>query len=357
MKKIISLILTAVMCFTMTGCTKYEKGSTVFMGVFDTVIQVLSYQKNQAEFEEMTGYVKARYVELNKLYDIYNQYDGINNIYTINKNAGVQPVEVDQQIIDLLLFSKEWHDKSGGKMNVAMGSVLRVWHDVRDEYDNYGTVTLPEDTLLQEKAQYTDISRVVIDDENNTVFITDPQVQLDVGAVAKGYATEVIADELVAMGYDNFAISAGGNVKTYGAPKDDRKRWGIGVQNPAVDENYVNLGGNMDMAYFNTEMSLVCSGGYQRYFVHEGRRYHHLIDPVTLYPEEVYQGVVILCPDSGVADALSTTVFLMEPAAAMELIESIPDAECVLVDIAGTVYTSSGASAWLGSRGVTNQTP
>lgn len=357
MKKLLCLILTAVMCVSMAGCTRYEKGSTVFMGVFDTVIQVLSYQKNQAEFEEMADYVETRYKQLNNLYDIYNEYDGINNICTINKNAGVQPVEVDRQIIDLLLFSKEWYEKSGGKMNVAMGSVLKVWHDVRDEYSAYGTVTLPDYDLLAEKAQHTDINRVQIDAENNTVFITDPQVQLDVGAVAKGYATEVICDELVEMGYDNFAISAGGNVKTYGAPKDDRKRWGIGIQNPAVDEEYKAIGGNMDMAYFNTEMSLVCSGGYQRYFVHEGRRYHHLIDPVTLYPEEVYQGVAILCDDSGMADALSTTVFLMEPQAAMDLVESLEGAECVLVEIDGTVHTSSGASAYLGSRGVTNQTP
>ncbi len=357
MKKIISMVLAVAMCLPMVGCTRYEKGSTMFMGVFDTVIQVISYQKNQAEFEEMAGYVETRYKELNNLYDIYNEYPGMNNICTINKNAGVQPVEVDSEIIDLLLFSKEWHEKSGGKMNVALGSVLKVWHDVRDEYDMTGTVTLPDRELLADRAQHTDINRIEIDAENNTVFITDPQVQLDVGAVAKGYATEVIADELVEMGYDNFAISAGGNVKTYGAPKDDRKRWGIGIQNPAVDENYKSVGGNMDMAYFNTEMSLVCSGGYQRYFVHEGRRYHHLIDPVTLYPEEVYQGVAILCEDSGVADALSTTVFLMEPAAAMELIENTDGAECVLVEIDGTVHISSGASAWLGSAGVTNQTP
>ncbi len=357
MKKIISMVLAVAMCLSMVGCTSYEKGSTMFMGVFDTVIQLISYQKNQAEFEEMADYVKTRYTQLNNLFDIYNEYEGINNICTINKNAGVQPVEVDREIIFLLLFSKSWHQISDGKMNVAMGSVLKVWHDVRDNYDYTGVVTLPDYELLAEKAQHTDIDRVQIDAENNTVFITDPQVQLDVGAVAKGYATEVIADELVEMGYDNFAISAGGNVKTYGAPKDDRKRWGIGIQNPAVDEEYKAIGGNMDMAYFNTEMSLVCSGGYQRYFVHEGRRYHHLIDPVTLYPEEVYQGVAILCDDSGMADALSTTVFLMEPAAAMELIESLDGAECVLVEIDGTVHTSSGASAYLGSRGVTNQTP
>ncbi|MBQ3009485.1 MAG: FAD:protein FMN transferase [Oscillospiraceae bacterium] len=290
------------------------------------------------------------------MYDIYTQYDGLNNIHTINKNAGVAPVKVDKEIIDLLEFSKEWYEKSQGNMNIALGSVLKVWHDVREEYEIFGTAELPDIEYLKEKAQHTDINCIEIDKENMTVFITDENVRLDVGAVAKGYATELIADELVAMGCESFAISAGGNVKTYGAPKDNRERWGIGVQNPAVDENYQMIGGNMDTAFFNTEMSLVCSGGYQRYMVIDGRRYHHLIDPDTLYPEEVYQGVAILCEDSGVADALSTTVFLMEPAQAVEYINGIEGAECILVEIDGTTHITEGAKAYLASCGVTNQT-
>ncbi len=368
MKKFLSLMLAALLCVTtLTGCSpKYEKFSQLIMTeeYFDTVIQVISYQQTQEDFDRMIDIVKSRFDKLDKLYDIYNEYEGINNLKTINKNAGVAPVQVDQEIIDLLLFSKEWYEKSGGRMNVALGSVLKVWHDVREEYDIqrddilYGMsdrteidVQLPDMELLQEMAQHTDINAVVIDTENNTVFITDPQVQLDVGAVAKGYATEVVCDEL-AEKYDNFAISAGGNVKCHGAPKDERNRWGIGIQNPAVDEEYNMIGGNIDIAYFNTDMSLVCSGGYQRFMVIDGRRYHHLIDPDTLYPEEVYQGVAILCEDSGVADALSTTVFLMEPAEALAFIESYDGAECHLVEIDGTVHISSGAQAYLGSFGV-----
>jgi len=359
MKKLISIVLTLCVSLSVfTGCTpqpKYEKFNTTMFDLFDTVVSVISYQQSQEDFDRMTAYIEERLTYLNNLYDIYNDYDGINNIKTINDNAGIAPVKVEQEIIDLLLFAKEWHAKSGGKLNVAMGSVLKVWHDVREEYNNFGTIALPEMSLLQEKAQHMDINCVEIDTENRTVFITDPQVRLDVGAVAKGFATEILCDELSEK-YDNFAFSAGGNVKCHGAPKDDRERWGIGIQNPAVDENYYMVGGNMDMAYFNTDMALVCSGGYQRYFVFEGRRYHHLVDPVTLYPEEVYQGVAILCEDSGVADALSTSTFLMAPADAMALVESVEGAECILVEIDGTTHISSGANAYLGSRGITGQT-
>ncbi len=366
MKKLLSLILTAALCFSLTGCgPKYEKYSGFFTGSFDTIVQMISYRETKEDFDAMKTYTEERFMEFHRLYDIYNSYEGINNIKTINDNAGIAPVKVEQEIIDLLLFSKEWHEKSGGKLNVAMGSVLKVWHDKREEYSfikesvypvTSRDISLPDMELLKEKARHTDITRVEIDTENMTVYITDPQVRLDVGAVAKGYATERVADELVEMGYDNFLISAGGNVKSYGAPKDDRQRWGVAIENPAVDENWQMLGGSIDTAYFNTEMSLVCSGGYQRYMVIDGRRYHHLIDPATLYPEEIYQGVSIICSDSGMADALSTTVFMMQPSEAMALIESMEGIDCVLVETDGTVHISRGTDAYLASRGVTNQT-
>ena len=360
MKKIISFALACIMSVCMlTGCgPKYEKFSEMIITpqYFNTVITMISYQESQEAFDEMVTLLDSEMDRLNKLYDIYNDYPGINNIKTINDNAGVAPVQVDQDIIDLLLFSKHWHEKSGGRLNVAMGSVLKVWHDKREEYDFYGRdVRLPKMSVLQEKAQHTDINCVEIDDENNTVFITDPLVRLDVGAVAKGFATEMICDKL-AEKYDNFCISAGGNVKCHGRPKDDRQRWGIGIENPMVDENWRMIGGNIDMAYFNTDMSLVCSGGYQRFMIIDGKRYHHLVDPKTLFPEEVWRGVAILCEDSGMADALSTTLFLMSPDEAMAFIETVPDAECVLMEMDGTLHLSSGTDKYLGSRGITNQT-
>ena len=359
MKKVLSLMLACVMAVaTLTGCSpKYEKFSEMMITqhYFNTIITVISYQPSQEKFDEMIDYIDSEMDRLNKLYDIYNNYKGINNIKTINDNAGVAPVEVDQDIIDLLLFSKEWHEKSGGRLNIAMGSVLKVWHDTREAYDNGDAVKLPDMDLLKEKAQHIDINCLEIDTENNTVFITDPDMRLDVGAVAKGYATELIGDAL-AEKYDNFLISSGGNIRAHGAPKDDRERWGIAIENPMVDENWQVIGGNIDMAYYNTDMSLVCSGGYQRYMIIDGQRYHHLVDPSTLKPEEVYRGVAILCEDSGMADALSTTLFLMSPDQAMQFIETIPDADCVLVEMDGTRHQSSGTDKYLASRGITSQT-
>ena len=362
MKKTVSLIMMFVIALTaFTGCQKSQGGngdgrqkfSQMIIGqedLFSTVISVTAYRDSQDEFDGMIDLITKKYTYLNDLYDIYNDYEGVNNIKTINDNAGVAPVKVSKEIIDLLKFSKEWYEKSGGKLNVAMGSVLKVWHDFREAYRDDPTTPLPDIDVLKEKAEHTDIDAIVIDEENSTVYITDPEVRIDVGAVAKGYATEIVCDALNEK-YDNYSLSAGGNVKCHGKP-DGMERWAIGIQNPYTDENFKKQEGQIDVAYFNRDMSLVCSGGYERYVVVNGKRYHHIIDPVTLYPEEIYRGVTIFCEDSGEADALSTAVFLSQPEDALQLVESLDGVECILYTMDDQQYMTDGAKQYLASRGV-----
>lgn len=359
MKRIISLALAAVLSLSiLTGCEKkpvYTKYNGSIWDSFDTIISTVSYHETEEEYKEFISYTQERYQYLHRMFDIYNNYDGIVNAKTINDNAGIAPVKVEKELFDLVKFSVDWYYKTSGKVNVAMGSVLKIWHDVR-EYAEYNEPVLPDMAKLEEANQYTSIENIVLDEKNMTVFITDPNTSLDLGAVAKGYATEIICKEL-AEKYPSFAISAGGNVKVNGSPLDGRTRWGIGVQNPNVDENFHMIGGNIDLAFLYGTQSLVCSGGYQRFFVYNGERYHHLIDPVTLYPENIYNGVSILCEDSGMADALSTAVFMMQPQEAMDFINTIPDTECMLVLTSGEVMLTEGFNSYLQSCGVTSSSP
>ena len=284
-KRLLALALTAVLSLSLfSGCSDkvvYDKYTGTIWDSFDTIISIVSYQKSQADFDEFMKVTQSEYTRLNQLYDIYNNYPDLNNAKTINDNAGIAPVKVSEDLFNLIEFSIDWYYKTNGKVNIAMGSVLRIWHDVRSNAE-FSTPVLPEMSQLEEANRHTSIENIVLDRENMTVYISDPQASIDLGAVAKGYATELIANKL-AETYDSFAISAGGNVKVIGAPNDGRARWGIGIQNPAVDANYNMVGGNIDLAYVANGSSLVCSGGYQRFFVLDGQRYHHLIDPETLF--------------------------------------------------------------------------
>ena len=336
---IISLLISAC---TGENQSVYTKYSYEFLGAFDTVIQFMGYTKGPDEFEIMVELGQGRFMELNKLYDIYNDYDGINNLKSINDNAGIKPVEVKQEIIDLLMFSKEWYNKTNGKCNIALGSVLSIWHDYRDAgIENPEEADIPPLEMLQEAMKFTDIDKVLVDDDNNTVYLEDKNMRLDVGAVAKGFATEIVTNELMDKGYSSFIISSGGNVRTVGAPIDfTRKKWGIGIQDPDGNPNNQDEP-SLDILYLN-DLSLVTSGDYQRQYKVNGKMYHHLIDPVTLMPAEYYRAVSVVADDSGVADFMSTTIFLTPYEEGRKLAESIGiDAIWIMKD--GTIYATDNA--------------
>lgn len=336
----------------MSGCAAnmsddYTKYSYEFLGAFDTVIQIVGYARNQRDFEKMAKLAESRFMELHRLFDIYHDYDGINNIKTINDRAGIEPVRVSQEVIDLIQFSKEWYDKTGGTVNIAMGPVLSIWHEYRERgLDHPDEAGLPPMESLLEAAKFCDIQRVIVDEEAQTVFLSEKGMSLDVGAVAKGFATEIVADELQRQGYSSFLISAGGNVRTVGEPLDGlRTKWGIGIQDPDSDQSQ-NEKSPLDTVYIS-EGSVVTSGDYQRYYEVDGVRYHHLIDPETLMPATYYRSVTVCAEDSGLADFLSTNLFLLPYEESRKLAEELDGVEALWVFPDGSFKATDGMKAML----------
>lgn len=339
LKKLAAVLMTVILTFNLAACgdTKVEKKrfEAEFLTLFDTVTRVIGYADSKEEFNDQVNMIHDKLEEYHQLFDIYNDYDGINNIKTINDNAGLAPVKVDRRIIDLLLFAKEAYQTTDGELNVALGAVLKIWHEHREAgIADPEKATLPDMDQLKEAAKHTDINKVIIDEANSTVFLEDPEMSLDVGGVAKGYATEQVAKFAEANGVANCLISVGGNVRAIGS-RVDSTPWKVGIQNP-FDENGDDVS-RVDL----TEASLVTSGVYERYYVVDGKKYHHIIDPDTLYPADYFVSVSILCPDSGRADAL-TKVFNMPFEDGLALIESLPDVEALWVFPDGTVKYSSG---------------
>lgn len=321
-----------------------------FFEYFDTVTRIIGYADSEEEFNAEFDVIKAEFKRYHELYDIYHTYEGINNLKTINDNAGIKPVEVDQEIIDLILFSKEWYEKTNGKANIAMGAVLRVWSDYREEgMDFPDDAKLPPMELLEEKNEHTDIDKIIVDEEKRTVFLEDHEMSLDVGAVAKGYATERVADLMKERGFTSIIISAGGNVKALDKPLDGvRERWGIGIQNP--DESVFTDMDSLDTV-FNTNISVVTSGDYQRYYYVDEVRYHHLIDADTLMPGTYFKAVTVVMEDSGLADFLSTTLFLSSLEEGKEMLSEIEDAHAMWVTHENEIILTEGFEDMLKSGG------
>ena len=354
-KRTAAVVAAILLMSALVGCKKagntYSKYGNSLFDVFNTLITVVAYTQNEEEFDSHFADMSARFRKLHQLYDIYNDYQGVNNFKTINDNAGVRPVKVDKEIIDLLLFAKDWYRRTGGKPNVAMGAVLRIWHNYREEGQNDPeNAKLPPMEYLREAAKHTDIDKVVIDAENSTVYLADPRMSLDVGAVAKGYATEIVAREMAEAGLKSALISSGGNIRAIGKPIDGvRERWKVGIQNP--DESIVPDEQNVLDVIFINDYSVASSGDYMRYYVVDGRVLHHIIDPATLMPADYYRAVTVTTKDAGVADFMSTTLFLLPYEQSRALAESIDGVEAVWVMPDGEVRATDGMKAVMRSQG------
>lgn len=317
-----------------------------FIGLFDTLTQVIGYAESKALFESQVQALKDDLEYYHQIYDIYKSYPGLTNLRDVNLAAGQGPVKVDQAIIDLLLFARAKSAQSGNRVNIALGAVLSLWHDAREQGRmNPAEARLPDMTALEAASRHVDMEDLLIDPEEKTVQILDPSLRLDVGAVAKGYAVEQAALAAQARGVDHLLISVGGNVRAIGK-RGDGSPWRVGIDNPDPDkEDY--------LAVLSLDgLSLVTSGVSERYFEVQGKRYHHIIDPDSLFPEDRYLSVSIVCPDSGLADLLSTALFNLDLDAGKALIESLEATEALWCLPDGSLVRSSGFASFEGHQEV-----
>lgn len=323
---IVLVILSVAIIIAIVFGTKREKlESKYFYEYFDTVSTVYAYTDDAYEFNRVSRRVGELLRYYHELFDIYSEGDA-RGIKLINDSAGADAVEVEEEVVRLLLYSKEIYRLTGGEVNVAMGSVLSIWHEYRDT-----GVGIPTEEELLAAAEHTDIDSIIIDVEAMTVRISDPLCSIDVGAVAKGYATERIAEELEAMGAFGYALDIGGNLRVIGE-KSDGSGWRTGVRNPdtSSDEQYVHY---LDAR----DTSVVTSGDYERYYTVDGVRYHHLIDKDTLMPSRYFSSVTVVCRDSALADALSTALFNTDMESGKRMIADLQVDSVIWVDKDGTV--------------------
>ena len=340
-KTYIPALAAVLMVVIGLGISIYQKNAQpeqfkkYYIDAFDTATQIIGYADSEEEFAMQADLINAELKRYHKLYDIYNLYGDVNNLRTINMNAGKEPVKVDKEIIDLLKFSIELYHKTDGEINIAMGKVLKIWHDYRTAgMDNEALAALPPMEVLENASKHCNIEDIIIDEEASTVYLADPEMTLDVGSIGKGYAVQKVSEYAKELGCYNMVINCGGNVITIG-PKADDSNWIFGIQNP-------NLEASNDILkrVSLTDKCLVTSGDYQRYYVVDGVEYCHIIDPDTLMPPTYFSAVSIICDDSGLADALSTALFNMPYEDGLALINSMDNAEAIWVLKDGSIKYS-----------------
>jgi len=344
MKRIVSILLVLAVAMSVAGCaeTKKEKFTDYSFDYFDTVTTIVGFEETKEEFNNNCKEIKSLLGQYHKLYTIYNNYEseGINNLCSLNKTVYGEhrELKVDDKIIEMLQYAKEMHTATEGNLNVAMGSVLSIWHNYREDgINDPAAAELPPMDQLVAASEHMNIEDILINGEAGMVLLADPEMKLDVGAIAKGYAVEEVALWMAEKGMNGYSLNVGGNIRIVGS-RDDGKKWKVGIENPDradVENPYIQY-------LMLEDMSVVTSGVYQRYYEVDGKRYHHIIDPETLMPGENFMSVTVVCKSSAMGDALSTALFNMSYEEGNILIEKFSDAEAMWVFPDGEIKCSEG---------------
>ena len=298
-----------IVILVFAGCTeeitsennKLRFNHILSFDLFDTLTSVIGYAQSYEEFEYFTSIIYEELKHLNQLFNKFNEYQGLNNIRTINSNAGIQPVEVHPDIMSLIMTGIDAYHKTGGVVNIAIGPITSIWR----KYILAGEAVLPCMDALLMANKLTNINDIIIEEENNTVFLRYEGMSLDVGSIGKGFAMELAVQKAVNAGFEAFALHVGGDVHLVGAPlSGDRDAWGIGILDPKIP-------GEIADVIFAADAAVFTSGDYLRFYKVDGARYHHIIDPRTLMPAVVVSSATVVYPSSTKAEILSLAAFIL----------------------------------------------
>ena len=307
MKKFLILLS----CLFLVSCSP-QRYSTQIFGYFDTVVTVDGYFESENEFKKAVKITEETLRKYHNLFDIHTS----GKLKALNEER----VSFDKELIKAINFGIKAEEVTRGKCNIALGSVLSLWHKARENE------VLPKDSDLESASLHTDISKIEINED--TVTLLD-SISLDFGAIAKGYVADILREKLTESGFDQMLVNLGGNVLVIG--DKDGKGWNIGIQDP-----------NNDSALIHTvkvsDSSLVTSGVYQRYFELDGKRYHHIISPDTLYPADEYLSVSVLYKESAWADVLSTALFCTSIEEGKKILENFENIGVLWIKKDGTKH-------------------
>ena len=307
---------------------------------FDTFIEVTLYA-----YSEMHGLFALDEAEavFKRVHTLMSRFDEDSDIYRINNaSPGEKPVKVDAETFALIQTAMEYCDQSGGAFDIGIGAASDLWGFGSSNDGGPDYIKQPPDEDLLAEAIATGGYKKIVLDENEYTVDTPAGLVIDLGGIAKGYATQSAVDALKEFGIRNAIINAGGNVYVLGdkpeyANSDSARLWKVGIRHPRPEQDDELLA-----VVSLTDKSIVTSGDYERYFEYEGTRYHHILDPSTGNPAGESISATVIADDSVLADYLSTALFVLGAQKGLELVEFYPGAEAIIVAPDMTVASSPG---------------
>lgn len=249
-------------------------------------------------------------------------------ISAINSKAGVSPVVVSQETYGLIKSAVEYSARTDGVFDITIAPVMDVWGFTDGNY------RVPAQSEIDTALAKVDYTKIVLNDADSTVFLSETGMSIDLGGIAKGYASDVVQTVIKSYDVSSAMISLGGNVAVLGK-KADSSLFKIAITDPVNPDQYIGI-------LESTDVSVITSGGYERFFTEGGVTYIHIMDPATGSPvQSDLLSVTIVTPDGTEGDALSTALFVMGRDKAIEYGRTHTDFSFVLVTATGELVVSS----------------
>jgi thiamine biosynthesis lipoprotein len=272
----------------------------------------------------------AVFEEFDRLEDLMSVWRDGSDIQRLDAAAGDHPVPISPEVREVLRIARQVSEWTGGRFDVTFAALSGLWKFDYQDKDN----TIPDRAEVLKRLPLIDYRDLIVDERAGTAFLKRKGMRVNLGGIGKGYATDRAAAILRAHGLRDFMIQAGGDL--YAAGRRGDRPWRVGIRDPRgpADRSFAAL--DLSDSTFST------SGDYERFFIKDGRRYHHILDLSVGEPARGCRSVTLVTGRAVIADALAKGVFVLGPEAGMALIEQLPDVEGVIVGADNSVLVSSG---------------
>ena len=286
------------------------KRSQMLMG---TIVEITVVAKDEVTADAA---MTAAFKEIRRLEEIMSTYIPVSDISQVNAAAGINPVKVNRDLILAVKKSLEFADLSGGAFNIALGPAIDLWKVTESD-------RIPSQEELESIRPLIDYKSIILDEKAGTIYLKEKGMRINLGGIGKGFAADYVYSVLATHGIQSGIIAIAGDLRVFGK-KPDGSLWNVGITHPRKKNSIL-------AKVHLVDMSVSTSGDYERFFIKNGVRYHHILSPETLQPSRGFQSVSIVARDSTTADALSTAIFAMRPETGLKLIKELKDVNAVVV--------------------------
>ena len=326
-------LLFIIVVLSLSSCARKDKMYKESRTLMDTycTITVVSPSKERAAEAIDKGFVEIKKLEL-----LLNYFSDRSEITAINKAAGIRPVKVSRETLDMMRKTLEISKATRGTFDPTLAPIIKLWDFSKKRLDN----SVPDSRVIKDILKLVDYRKIEINNKSE-VFLAKKGMEIDLGGIAKGYAADKAMEAIKAEGIKAALVAVAGDIRGFGS-STTRNAWKVGIQDPRPETGSEKPWEDIFASLYLEDMAISTSGDYQRFFIKDGKRYHHILDPSTGFPAESdLLSASVIAPEGYIADGLSTAVFALGAEKGMALLKAM-GVEGVLVNSNRKVFITEG---------------